>query len=147
MSHPYKKIRKFYGVLKGAKMTEHKESLLEGYNAVSLNDLTGEQLDELIVTLDEMQDTAPRRKAMSTNIHLLEELGVYVKPNPWPRVNNFVKHARIGGKEMFRMSAAELNKLSSKLRAILAKKKEKEQTDADINRLLTAVSDELDNEE
>lgn len=144
MPHPTAKIRRFYGALRGAKLTAHKEALLEGYGATSLNDLTAEQLDELLAKLDTMQDSPERRRLMSVNIGLLEDLGIYVKPNPWPRVNNYVRQARIGGKEMYRMTLLELKQLAKKLRAILTKEREAAELERSIDKVLEDLSAELD---
>lgn len=125
-----KLIRQFYYLLNDLQLQEQKQNLIEQYGVDSVKDMTVSQLGELCGSLHKLQakqnkknnETPPEiRKKRSVIINLLDQLGIYTGKNSWPRVNQYLDDPRIAGKQMWRMSEEELDKLAVKLRAILLK--------------------------
>lgn len=134
-------FEKFYALLKrmtGVDMEKVKESLVwqfSGLRTYSLREMTEEEYMEMIQHMENViaQKTNERviKKLRSGILHRLQKHGV--DTTSWDAVNRFLLNPRVAGKLLFEMSVEEMQALTGKLEAILAKDRKKQQ---DINRLM-----------
>jgi len=106
----------------------YREAILEPYGVTSTADLTNDQLDDLITiyTADAHKPVSDEtRKLRSQVLTLLQKLGIYATNDDWHSVNRYLMNPRIAGKLLYQMNDNELQALTRKLRAIIAKEREK----------------------
>jgi hypothetical protein len=106
----------------------YREAIMEPYGVTSTADLTLDQLDALIgIYTSEAQKpvTETTRKLRSQVLTLLQKLGVYATNDDWHSVNRYLINPRIAGKLLYQMNDNEMKALTRKLRAIIAKEREK----------------------
>lgn len=107
----------------------YREAILEPYGVTSTADLDHDQLDDLIAnyTASTGSDAVPEttRKLRSQVLTLLQKLGVYATNDDWHSVNRYLMNPRIAGKLLYQMNDTEMKALTRKLRAIIAKEREK----------------------
>jgi hypothetical protein len=106
----------------------YREAIMEPYGVTSTADLTLDQLDGLIgIYTSEAQKpvTETTRKLRSQVLTLLQKLGVYATNDDWHSVNRYLINPRIAGKLLYQMNDNEMKALTRKLRAIIAKEREK----------------------
>lgn len=83
----------------------------------SLREMTRGEYGALCKALEEMDGRREElRKARSTALRLMQRLGI--DTTDWRRINIFCRQARIAGKPFGRLSVAELEELTVRLRAI-----------------------------
>lgn len=103
---------------------DHYRDLLEQFNVETSTDLTLDELRELVAILQPKPvspDIAQRRKVI---MGLCRSLGVQFGGDlGWDRLNAFLCHKRIAGKELYKMNMEELGACELKLRAILRHQK------------------------
>lgn len=111
---------------------ELKETLVESISegrTKSLRELSEEELQSLRTTLQKETHSKPRagdksrKRKRSAVLKLLTDYGIDTQD--WDAINAFVESPRIAGKPFARLTNEELEKLQRKMRAILAKKREK----------------------
>lgn len=91
----------------------------------SLKDLTDEEYLRMCRDLGGSEERKEElRKARSSVLHLLQSYGIDTLD--WTRINAFCAQPRIAGKPFGALSVAELRKLSTKLRSMIAKKRKAE---------------------
>lgn len=120
--------------LAGALLSERglmqvKTDVLAGYGVERIRDLNESQLNHLIDGLRALpevhrREAAPEiRKARSSVLNLLDDLGIKAKNGNWAAVNNYLSQPRIAGKVLYEMNLQELKDCTKKLRAIIKKRK------------------------
>lgn len=106
---------------------KQKEAVLSRYGVERIRDLDEQQLNELIDGLRQLPEVHRReaspevRKARSSVLNLLDDLGIKAKNGNWKPVNDYLSQPRIAGKMLYDMSAEELKATAKKLRAIIKK--------------------------
>lgn len=99
---------------------EYYRDLLEQFNVETSTDLSLDELRELVAILQPQQLSpviAQRRRVI---MGLCKSIGVcFGGDYGWDNLNKFLRHKRIAGKELYRMTADELADCEIKLRAIL----------------------------
>ncbi len=107
-----------------------KEAILSQYGVERIRDLTGKQLDSLIDGLkliaipakDNRPDTPLEiRKARSTVLALLDDMGIKAKNGNWQPVNDYLEQPRIAGKRLDKMTEQELKDCAKRLRMVAKK--------------------------
>lgn len=109
----------------------NKEDILSQYGASRIRDLSDNDLDALIDGLRQIQkvakarpDTSPEiRRARSTVLSLLDDLGVKAKNGNWDAVNTYLEQPRIAGKRLDKMTEQELKDCAKRLRVVIKKRK------------------------
>lgn len=108
-------------------LMKQKEAVLSPYGVERIRDLDAAQLDHLIDGLRQLpevhrREAAPEvRKARSTVLNLLDDLGIKAKNGNWKAVNDYLSQPRIAGKVLYEMNLEELKDCAKKLRAIIKK--------------------------
>ena len=88
-----------------------------GGRTESLREMSSEEYDACCRRMEEMAaDRAELRRWRSVCLRQMQEMGV--ETTDWARVNAFCQNPRISGKAFARLTTAELEALSRKLRAI-----------------------------
>lgn len=115
-----------------AGMKHEEESILGGYSVKTCKDLTEQQIGELIDWLSKRAKPAETpealRKARSKVLVLLTDMGFKTYESGWTAINTYLAQPQIAGKRMYDMDEDELNALAKKLRAIIRKKVQNEET-------------------
>ena len=113
-------------------LMSHKLDVLSPYGVERIRDLNADQLDELIDGLKRVERKKPAkevpaevRKARSTVLNLLDDMGIKGKGKDWSAVNNYLLQPRIAGKMLYEMSLEELKTCAVKLRAVIRWKADK----------------------
>ena len=113
-------------------LMNHKLDVLSPYGVEQIRDLSADQLDELIDGLKRVERKKPAkevpvevRKARSTVLNLLDDIGIKGKGKDWSAVNNYLLQPRISGKVLYEMSLEELKTCAVKLRAVIRWKADK----------------------
>lgn len=123
------RIRRLHAALNAANALDYKADMLAHYGVESSKQLSAEQADELIDSLNaqakQKKSDAPQpvRRARSTVLTLLNSLGIYADNGDWGRVNAYLMQPRISGKLLYDHDLEELKALARKLRVILKKQK------------------------
>lgn len=109
----------------------YKEDVLIPYGVTGLREMTAEQLRDLCTRLNTVVSNKQRadeatRKARSTVLYLLDDLGVKAKGGEWKKVNETLLNPRISGKLLYEMNLEELKTCAVRLRMILKKRIEKQ---------------------
>lgn len=127
------KYSRFYAVLGKIPYSdreEMKKSIVRQYTwnrTEHVSEMTPQEYDECCSTLERM--TAPderaaytreRKRKRSAALHQLQLYGVDTAD--WGKVNEFCKQPRIAGKEFRELTLDELDALTVKMRAIIAKR-------------------------
>ena len=74
---------------------------------------------------------AELRRRRSTALHLMQKLGI--DTTDWNRVDAYCQHPRLAGKEFRKLTADELDNLAIKLRIILRKETDKNNSNKLLN--------------
>ena len=83
----------------------------------SLREMTRKEYEDCCTALEKMTGYKDElKKKRSVCLKLMQRIGV--DTGDWARINNFCQHPRIAGKPFARITAAELDELQVKLRAI-----------------------------
>lgn len=113
-------------------LMQEKEAVLSQFGVSRIRDLNALQLDELIDGLKMIEpvrntnrpDTPPEiRRARSTVLGLLDDLGIKAKGSDWQRVNDYLMQPRIAGKRLDKMTEQELKDCAKRLRVVIKKRK------------------------
>lgn len=119
-------IRAYKTLLAAAGLKHREDDLLSAYEVESCKDLSAQQIGELIEVVKSQlppQDVPPAiRRARSTVLLLLTDLGFHPAPGGWARVNAYLEQPRIAGKRLYDCDLDELKSLAAKLRAIINKR-------------------------
>lgn len=119
------RIIRFHAALNASNRANYKADMLAGYGVESTKDLTNEQLDELIASLNADRKPVKEasrevRKLRHQTLNVLTDLGVMKHSKDWNSVNNYLKQPRILGKRLNQTEDVdELKSLHRKLRKIL----------------------------
>jgi hypothetical protein len=123
------KIIVFHTLLYRTYMMAFKKDMLKSYGVKSTKDLTEYQLDELIVTLQDLEKSKRKPETEETKawrhkvLRVIAQCGINTQD--WNEVNAFVCQPRIAGKHLYKCTIDELKTLHRKLHNV-AKEKEKQ---------------------
>lgn len=127
---PLSKKRQLAGALLSERgLTAQKEAVLSRYGVSRIRDLDGPQIDHLIDGLRQLpevhrREAAPEiRKARSTVLNLLDDLGIKAKNGNWKPVNDYLMQPRIAGKVLYDMTAEDLKATAKRLRVVIKKRR------------------------
>lgn len=113
---------RFYALLRQLPRAS-KEELVRQYTdgrTESLREMTDGEYERLVEAMSRMSgEREALRQARSAALHQLQRYGI--DTTRWSEVNAFVLQPRIAGKPFARLTVGELQGLTRKMRAILAK--------------------------
>lgn len=123
-------LARLHTLLQKSGNMSNKESILAGFGVKSSKELSVQQIDAICDVLEKQvksQNDTPAaiRKARSTVLLLLGDLGIKGRNRNWKMVNDYLLQPRIAGKVLYEMDEQELKACAVRLRVVLKKKTER----------------------